>query len=340
MLCSQIIHLRKIFNNSLPCIIHFFSQKPSLYLTHKSCVRNHIEKLPRFCINNISVNYCTGNNSKYNTLSSLRCARNTLHTHMFTSFAINNLLWLLWYRLVVEHPSVVLHNGWWCQILHVVLHYFLLTNYAWMLAEGFYLHTLLVFAFTSEDTLVRWSWTLAWSTPLVVISLYTSLVLLIITFSCRCWINESPFTEVLVVPVCMSMALNLVFLCNIVRVLWVKLQAGPSHLSNSTPSRTLLQAFRATLLLLPLLGLHYLLTPFRPPKQHPWEPFYEVVSATTSSFQGLCVATLFCFLNGEPKSRDGGNSCFSEQGQTRTQQQRSRYVRLATVYYLHVARAT
>lgn len=64
---------------------------------------------------------------------------------------------------------------WWCQILHVVLHYFLLTNYAWMLAEGFYLHTLLVFAFTSEDTLVRWSWTLAWSTPLVVISLYTLL---------------------------------------------------------------------------------------------------------------------------------------------------------------------
>lgn len=42
---------------------------------------------------------------------SLRCARNTLHTHMFTSFAINNLLWLLWYRLVIEHPTVVVHNG-------------------------------------------------------------------------------------------------------------------------------------------------------------------------------------------------------------------------------------
>lgn len=69
----------------------------------------------------------------------------------------------------------ILFLQWWCQILHVILHYFLLTNYAWMLAEGFYLHTLLVFAFTSEDTLVRWSWTLAWSTPLVVISLYTLL---------------------------------------------------------------------------------------------------------------------------------------------------------------------
>lgn len=130
------------------------------------------------------------------------------------------------------------------------------------------------------------------------------LVLLIITITCRCWINESPFTEVLVVPVCMSMALNLVFLCNIVRVLWVKLQAGPSHLSNSTPSRTLLQAFRATLLLLPLLGLHYLLTPFRPPKQHPWEPFYEVVSATTSSFQ---VSTLTISLNSLRKIQKKNN---------------------------------
>lgn len=42
----------------------------------------------------------------------------------------------------------------------------------------------------------------------------------------------------------------------------------------------------------------------------------------------------------QPRSRDGGNSCFSGRGPTRTQQQRSRYVRLATVYYLHVARST
>lgn len=101
----------------------------------------------------------------------------------------------------------------------------------------------------------------------------------------RCWINESPYTNVLIVLVCLSMALNLIFLCNIVRVLLVKLRAGPSHLSNSRPSRNLLQALRATLLLLPLLGLHYLLTPFRPPKDHPWERIYEVTSAITASFQ-------------------------------------------------------
>jgi len=47
----------------------------------------------------------------------------------------------------------------------------------------------------------------------------------------------------------------------------------------------MLQAVRATLLLVPLLGLHYLVTPFRPSENHPWEGVYEVTSAITASFQ-------------------------------------------------------
>jgi len=47
----------------------------------------------------------------------------------------------------------------------------------------------------------------------------------------------------------------------------------------------MLQALRATLLLVPLLGLHYLLTPFRPEKNHPWEYAYEVISAVTAGLQ-------------------------------------------------------
>lgn len=59
---------------------------------------------------------------------------------------------------------------------------------------------------------------------------------------------------------------------------------GP-HVGSQRPSRTLLQALRATLLLVPLLGLHYLVTPFRPEKGHAWEFFYEVLSAITASLQ-------------------------------------------------------
>ncbi|KAH0552668.1 hypothetical protein KQX54_013869 [Cotesia glomerata] len=113
----------------------------------------------------------------------------------------------------------------------------------------------------------------------------------------RCWIDEGNFTSVLVYPVCVSTLLNLLFLCNIVRVLLTKLRAGPAI--GTRPPRSMLQAFRATLLLVPLLGLHYLVIPFRPPPGHSWEKTHDIVSAVTASFQGLCVAILFCFCNGE-----------------------------------------
>lgn len=92
--------------------------------------------------------------------------------------------------------------------------------------------------------------------------------------------------NVLIVPVCISMMLNLAFLCNIVRVLLLKLRApaGPGT-NQGGPSRTILQAFRATLLLVPLLGLQYMLTPFRPSHGHPYLKVYEIISALTASFQ-------------------------------------------------------
>lgn len=53
-----------------------------------------------------------------------------------------------------------------------MLHYFLITNYAWMLCEGFYLHTVLVSAFVSEKKLVKWLVVLGWTVPACVIVLY------------------------------------------------------------------------------------------------------------------------------------------------------------------------
>ncbi|XP_057336621.1 calcitonin gene-related peptide type 1 receptor-like isoform X1 [Microplitis mediator] len=229
----------------------------------------------------------------------LRCARITLHMNLFASFAVNNALWLIWYAFIVTNTDLLMENGISCRLLHIILHYFLLTNYAWMLCEGFYLHTILVNAFTSEHNLVKWLMAIGWPAPALVVLIYASL-----RFTSddpidnlKCWIDEGNFTNVLVYPVCVSTFLNLLFLFNIVRVLLTKLRAGPAI--GTRPSRSILQAFRATLLLVPLLGLHYLVVPFRPPKGHSWEKTHDIVSAVTASFQGLCVAILFCFCNGE-----------------------------------------
>jgi len=63
------------------------------------------------------------------------------------------------------------------------------------------------------------------------------------------------------------------------------------------------KAVRATLILIPLLGLQYIVTPFRPEPGTSWEPVYQVTSAVVASGQGLCVALLFCFCNGEVSRR-------------------------------------
>ena len=42
---------------------------------------------------------------------SLRCARTTLHMNLFASFAVNNALWLVWYRCIVANTDLLLNNG-------------------------------------------------------------------------------------------------------------------------------------------------------------------------------------------------------------------------------------
>lgn len=65
------------------------------------------------------------------------------------------------------------------------------------------------------------------------------------TITCySCWMSTTVYENILVVPVCISMFLNLLFLCNIVRVVLLKLKAPAGIQGSCGPSRTVLQAFR------------------------------------------------------------------------------------------------
>jgi calcitonin receptor-like len=46
-----------------------------------------------------------------------------------------------------------------------------------------------------------------------------------------------------------------------------------------------MKAARAALMLVPILGLHFMLLPMRPDEGSPLQKVYQVVSAITSSFQ-------------------------------------------------------
>ncbi|KPJ15429.1 Calcitonin gene-related peptide type 1 receptor [Papilio machaon] len=228
---------------------------------------------------------------------SLRCARITVHMNLFASFAANNATWLLWYGLVTRAPDTLAASPAWCRALNVALQYVLLTNYTWMLCEGLYLHTVLVSAFVSERRLVRALLAAGWLLPVLPALVYAGRRAA--ADDPLCWMDDGPPRPELAVLVCVTVVLNLAFLCNIVRVLCTKLRAGGGAGGAARPSATALHALRATCLLAPLLGLQYLLTPFRPDRSASWWLAYEYVSALTISLQGLCVAVLYCFCNGE-----------------------------------------
>jgi calcitonin receptor-like len=179
---------------------------------------------------------------------SLRCARITVHMNLFSSFAINNLLWLFWYSMVVNDQEVVQENKLWCRILHVILFTFLISNYSWMLCEGIYLHTVLVSAFVSERTLLRCMLALGWGIPLLTTCIYAparSTQGKTVEEIGRCWIQDGRFNIILMVPVVITVSLNVIFLVNIVRVLLIKLRRGPANGgTGSGASRTSLQALR------------------------------------------------------------------------------------------------
>ena len=60
------------------------------------------------------------------------------------------------------------------------------------------------------------------------------------------------------------------------------------------------KAVKATVVLLPLFGLHWLLTLYRPQNGHCiWLTCYKYLNVALDGLQGLMVAIAFCYRNGE-----------------------------------------
>ncbi|XP_059094857.1 calcitonin gene-related peptide type 1 receptor-like [Tigriopus californicus] len=230
---------------------------------------------------------------------SLNCGRIKMHKNLFMAMASNNSCWIIWYVCVINNPEVGQNNPVWCRLLHVVTNYFMLSTYTWMLGEGVYLQLLLINTWRVK----RWQiWTIivgCWSLPICSIVPYTWSRLAEPTENANCWMDTTDSIWYLGVLVVLVMVVNLIFVINVIRVIRRKRghQSENSNVNSSTA--TTMKAARAALMLVPILGLHFMLLPMRPKDGSALEYVYEVVSSVTSSFQGFMVSLLFCFLNSD-----------------------------------------
>ncbi|XP_073414179.1 calcitonin gene-related peptide type 1 receptor [Dendrobates tinctorius] len=222
----------------------------------------------------------------------LSCQRITLHKNLFLSFVCNSVVTIISLTAVANNQALVATNPVSCKVSQFIHFYLMGCNYFWMLCEGIYLHTLIVVAVFAEKQHLIWYYLLGWGFPLIPAFIHA--VARSLYFNDNCWISSD--THLLYIihgPICAALLVNLFFLLNIVRVLITKLKV-----THQAESNLYMKAVRATLILVPLLGIQFVLLPWRPSGRIAEEVF-DYIMHILMNYQGLLVATIFCFFNGE-----------------------------------------
>ncbi|XP_025266656.1 diuretic hormone receptor isoform X2 [Camponotus floridanus] len=194
----------------------------------------------------------------------LRCLRNNIHTNLMFTYIMADLTWILTTVMQVSMQSNIPT----CVTLFSLLHYFHLTNFFWMFVEGLYLYLLVVKTFTGDNIKLRLCLVIGWGVPILVIAMWG--------------IAKSLNQKV------MSHVVN-----QINQVLITKLWSA-----NNVETQQYRKASKALLVLIPLLGVTYVLV-IAGPTEGQVANIFSYARAVLLSSQGFFVALFYCFLNTE-----------------------------------------
>eukprot|EP00064_Thunnus_orientalis_P013367 superscaffoldBa00002166_g13406 len=202
---------------------------------------------------------------------SLSCQRITLHKNLFLSFVLNSVITVVWLTTVVKKQGHTYNDSASCKLLMFIHLYLLSCNYFWMLCEGIYLHTLIVVAVFAEKQHLMWYYLLGWGFPLVPAVIHS--IARHCYYNDKCWVSsDTSLLYIIHGPICAALVVNLFFLLNIVRVLITKLRV-----THQAESSLYMRAVRATLILIPLLGIQFVLLPYKPEDHWVFEIYLYVM---------------------------------------------------------------
>ncbi|XP_049779456.1 diuretic hormone receptor-like [Schistocerca cancellata] len=231
----------------------------------------------------------------------LRCLRNTIHTNLMCTYILADFMWILTTTLQIAVQTDATS----CVALILLLHYFHLTNFFWMFVEGLYLYILVVETFTVKNIELSAYVAIGWGCPALFVAMWG----LVKTFAPRekdtqvqtteplmrhCpWMSPDSYDWLFQAPAIAVLALNLIFLVMIMWVLITKLRSA-----NTVETQQYRKASKALLVLIPLLGITYILMIAGPTEGFSAE-VYGNIRAVLLSTQGFTVALFYCFLNSE-----------------------------------------
>uniref|UniRef100_A0A8C9N971 Glucagon receptor n=1 Tax=Serinus canaria TaxID=9135 RepID=A0A8C9N971_SERCA len=239
--------------------------------------------------------------------SKLHCMRNYIHMNLFASFILKGVSVLVIDALLKTHYSDKI-DGYnvqvWlsdeaaagCRAATVFMQYGIVANYCWLLVEGIYLHNLLVVAVFSERSYFTLYLCIGWGAPMLFLIPWVIVKFLYENIQCWSTNNNMGFWWILRFPVFLAILINFFIFIRIIQILVSKLRA---HQMRYTDYKFRLA--RSTLTLIPLLGIHEVVFAFITDEHAQGTLRYVKLffDLFLSSFQGLLVAILYCFVNKE-----------------------------------------
>ncbi|XP_056406047.1 glucagon receptor isoform X2 [Hyla sarda] len=233
--------------------------------------------------------------------SKLHCMRNYIHINLFISFILRGLSVLVIdtmlktrysEKIEEEYLHVWLSNAAGCRAASVLMQYGVITNYCWLLVEGIYLHNLLVLAVFSERSYFALYICIGWGAPVLFIIPWVAVKYTYENVLCWTTNNNMAIWWILRSPVFLAILINFLIFMRIIQILLSKMRAHQMRLA------------RSTLTLIPLLGIHEVVFAFITDESAQGtlrlvKLFFDLFF---SSFQGMLVAVLYCFVNKEVQS--------------------------------------
>ncbi|XP_067825276.1 vasoactive intestinal polypeptide receptor-like [Heptranchias perlo] len=223
----------------------------------------------------------------------LHCTRNYIHMNLFVSFILRAIAVFIKDVVLFDNdadqctlstPS--------CKAAITFFQFSITANFFWLLAEGLYLHTLIVVSFFTERKYFWWYIVIAWGAPLLITASWT---LAMLHHDIGCWDSiDSPYFWIIKAPISLTILVNFILFISIIQILIQKVYSSDSR---GSEFRQYLRLAKSTLLLIPLFGVNYIVFVFVPDHLNVY--FRLVFDLALGSFQGFIVAILYCFLNGE-----------------------------------------
>ncbi|XP_045765694.1 uncharacterized protein LOC123867633 isoform X1 [Maniola jurtina] len=227
----------------------------------------------------------------------LRVTRVTLHRNLLIAIVFRNIIVIISRNVIYideltnAGETIMSQNGVGCRVLSFIERLSGNAVFVCMLLEGIYLHRLIVAVFKQKlSTKMLYSVgilyailpVIAWS---VVMSLFNN-------HSCWLVYTVAHVEWALDAPRLLILLINAVLYIDVLRVLFTKIRNNENANQLSTA--------KATLFLMPIFGVQFLFTVFRPYNNNcDVEQFYYIVAYTIEGLQGFIVALLYCYINKE-----------------------------------------